>query len=129
MEDLWERLDEAAEKQKRKDYYDIHIASPLLGQSSQPHLNNEDKKSDSVTIRLPSWARGKLDEVAKQEGISLNQLINNAVIDAIEKHFDRKEARQIYQEIINELKNRSPQSTNKLRDTLRQMSEERGDSE
>jgi len=109
------KLEEAAKEQVYATFYDVHILSPLLNPSSLPSQSKEDKKSDNFTLRLPSNVRKELTEIAEQEGISISQLINNAIVNSIEKHHDQEEARQIFLESVRKLKNKSPQINKPLK--------------
>jgi len=125
MSNYEKKLKQAVDKQKHAGYYDVHISSPLLDENPQPQLRNEEKKSDNLTVRVPFYVRQMLNEIAKHEGVSLSQLINNAILNAIVKHYDREEARKIYLENIEEAENEPPRTTNELRQLLLDIQNER----
>lgn len=102
-------LREAAKNQMYANFYDVHLLSPLFAPNSQPNRSKDDKKSESVTVRLPKWVRDDLAEVAEQENLSISQLINNAIVNAISKHHDQKEARHIYLESMLKWKDEPPE--------------------
>jgi len=105
MNDLEQQLNEAAKEQLYANFYDVHILSPLLA----PSTMQGDKKSENFTVRLPSCVRNELTEIAEQEGISMTQLINNAIAYAILKHHDSSKVRQMYVEFMLKLKSEPPQ--------------------
>ena len=114
MENYEENLMRAAREQVHANFYAVHLSSPLVEASPLPSLSKEDEKSDNFTIRLKSWVRNELSEIAEQEGVSMTQLINNAIVNAIIKHHDQKEARQIYMESMNKWKSEAPQFSKSL---------------
>ena len=100
MENLEEKLIKVAKEQMYLSFYDVHLQSPLFAPASPPSHVKEDKKSDSFTVRLPSWVRDELSAISTQEDISMSQLIANAIINSILKHHDQQEARQIFLELM-----------------------------
>jgi len=110
MEDYEVKLRKAAKEQMYASFYDVHILSPLLDPSLPPIRSKEDvKKSESVSVRLPSWVKNELFEIAEFQEISVTQLINNAIINSLMKHHDQEKARQIYLEFMHKWKIESPQ--------------------
>ena len=108
-------LREAASRQVYTTFYYVHIFSPLLDQCP-PRC--EDKKSDSITIRFPSWVREILDDISAEEKISLNQIIKNSIINAVECHLDREECRSMHLNYIKEIESKPPQTSNDAMQTL-----------
>lgn len=96
MKDWNDKLIEAAKKQRYTTFYDMHISSPLIDLNAQPVRTKEEKKSDNFTIRLPLWIRKRLEEISEDEEMSINNMIINAIISAIELHDDRAEAIDIW---------------------------------
>ena len=125
MDKYESRLQKALDKQLCGNRYYAHIASPLLDQYPQPNLRTTEKKSENKSVRIPSWVCQALDEIAKQEGTSLSQLINNAVVNSLVKHYDLAEARQIYLE-SNVAEEKEPhRAVNELRQLLLDMQNEK----
>ena len=109
MENYEAKLKEAAKEQIYANFYDVHILSPLLAPGSMQSQSKEDKKNDNFTVRLPSCVRNELTKISEQEGISITQLINNAIANSIVKHHDQEKARQIYLEAMLKWKNEPSQ--------------------
>lgn len=101
-------LKNAVREQLYATFFDAHLASPLLGQSTDQRTNKDEKKYDNFSVRLPVWVKEKLGEISKEEGLSVNMLICNAVTDAVIKHIDRKAARQVYKEMLEALHHEPP---------------------
>jgi len=118
MKSYKSKLKESIEKQRYTSEYDVHISSPLLDQSSQPDLRNEEKKSENLTVRVPVWVRKLLNDVAKSEDTSINQLVNNALVNALVKHHDNKEARRLYIEYATTQENEPQRATDDLWEVL-----------
>ncbi len=109
------QLSEAADKQKHATFYDVHISSPLLDMRPQPVRSSEERKSDNFTIRIPLWVRKRLEEIAEKEEMSINQQVKNAIINALEYHDDREEARTIWLEkYVRDWKNEPPHVRNEV---------------
>ena len=96
MDNYSKSLAEAVARQTLADAYCSYIESPLIKNAPQPNRSKEEKKSENFSVRIPSWVRSGLEKIAEQEDITISQLINNAVTNALVKHQDTAEARKIY---------------------------------
>jgi len=129
MKNYESKLQKAIDMQVCGTHYYAHISSPLLDQYPQPRLKSVDTKSENISVRIPSWVRQLLNEVAKQENTSMSQLINNAIVNSLIKHYDLEEARKIYMENNEEEEKDPPTTTNELRRLLLDMQSKKGESE
>jgi len=93
--DYNDKIKNAAKKQKSLSFFDAHLLQPLLKTASQPY-RTASNKSTSLSLRLPIEIKNELEKIADRHGITVNQMVKNAVLYAIELHHEREEAAELY---------------------------------
>ena len=87
---------EAAQRQKPYSFHDLHLHLPFIDPTPAYHKFEDDKKSVSITIRVPINIKHELDIISKEYEITTTRMIINVIRDALVKHKDRQEARRLH---------------------------------